>query len=73
MSSPTASRATEELISAIDLCSETQNEIDNLYPNSIYTVINEMESAFPKYSPSPQTNKRSKSEKPFWNDNLHLK
>ena len=73
MSSAMASRAIEELISAIELCRETQNEIDNLYSNLTHKIINEMESAVPKYNPSPQTNKRFKSKKPFWNDNLQLK
>ena len=73
MSSAIASRAIEELISAIELCRETQNEMDNLYSNLTHMIINEMESAVPKYNPSPQTNKRFKSKKPFWNDNLQLK
>ena len=50
MTSVTAARFFHELISAIELSRETQNDIDNLYSNLTGTILNEMEKSVPKYS-----------------------
>ena len=73
MSRVTAARAFHELISAIELSLETQNDIDNLYSNLTDAILNEMENSVPKYSTSKKTNKRFKKNKPYWNDKLQHK
>jgi hypothetical protein len=63
MNSNTAVEAINRLINIIELCRETQSEIDNTYDLFCESVIREMTETIPKYDWSTKTRKKLRFHK----------
>ena len=59
-----------ELITRIELCRETQNNVDLIYDSLCDTLIREMNDSVPYFYCTKPVRKRFKSFKPYWNDDL---
>ena len=59
-----------ELINRIELCRETQNNVDLIYDSLCDTLIREMNDSVPYFDCTKPVRKRFKSFKPYWNDDL---
>jgi hypothetical protein len=58
------------LMQIIELCRETQSELDNTYDLFCESVIREMTETIPKHDWSAKTRKKLRFHKPFWNADL---
>ena len=70
MSSETAKLAISNLISRIQSARETQTEMDSVYENLCSIIKTELHNTVPLLGATRLTNKRLRSRKPFWDDNL---
>ncbi|WAR23590.1 hypothetical protein MAR_037259, partial [Mya arenaria] len=70
MDSDMAKRAIVNMITRIERCRETQNEIDDIYEYLCEVILKEMSDNIPKSHTSRRTQKRQNHTKPFWNDEL---
>ena len=70
MNSELARTAFLDIIRNIELCRETQNNIDELYESFCTKLIKEMNENIPSFDCSKKTRKRYKQFKPYWDENL---
>lgn len=70
MNSELARTAFLDTIRNIELCRETQNNIDELYESFCTKLIKEMNENIPSFDCSKKTLKRYKQFKPYWDENL---
>ena len=59
-----------ELINRIELCRETQNNVDLVYDSFCDTLIREMNDSVPNFDCTKPVQKHFKSFKPYWNEEL---
>ena len=71
MQSETTKRALLLIIERIESNIETQNNINSIYTSLCDCIITCMNDSVPYFDCSKHTRKRYKSQKPFWNDELH--
>lgn len=70
MNSNSAIHAINLLIRKIELCRETQREINEIYENFCEMVISEMTESIPNYDWSRKSKKKLRIHKPYWNNEL---
>ena len=70
LSSAESARYIINLIQQVELCRETQNEIDKLYENICSFIISEMKDKLRPKIRNENLRKRHKPRKPFWNEEL---
>ena len=70
LSSELTRRAFLVIIRSIELCRETQDNVDNLYDDFCNKLISEMDTNIPSLDCSKKTRKRYKHYKPYWDENL---
>ena len=73
LNSPLAQNAFLDIIRNIELCRETQNNIDTVYDDFCSKLFKEMNANIPSFDCTKKTRKRYKYFKPYWNETLeHL-
>ena len=70
MNSELARTAFLDIIRNIELCRETQNNMDELYESFCTNLIKEMNENIPSFYCSKKTRKRYKQFKLYWDENL---
>lgn len=70
MKSNSAINAINSLIRKIELCRETQKDINDIYEHFCDIVISEMTESIPNYDWSTKSKKKLRIHKPYWNDEL---
>lgn len=59
-----------DIISKIEMCRETQDQIDKVYDDFCDMIIREMAETIPKYDWSNKGRTKLRFHKPYWNDEL---